>query len=96
MMASYQRMLALTIGLSLAFAVGSPAATPRPSSPQMEKGTPASPPTEHVILFVLEGFSQDSLKGGTMPTVSKLIKEGSVTWSATGVKLSEPVASGLL
>lgn len=44
------------------------------------------PPTEHVILFVLEGFSQDSLKGGTMPTLSKLIKEGSVTWSATAVK----------
>jgi predicted AlkP superfamily pyrophosphatase or phosphodiesterase len=44
------------------------------------------PPTEHVILFVLEGFSQDSLKGGTMPTLSKLIKEGSVTWAATAVK----------
>ncbi len=42
-------------------------------------------PTEHVILFVLEGFSQDSLKGGTMPNLSKLIKEGSVTWSASGV-----------
>jgi len=43
-------------------------------------------PTEHVILFVLEGFGQDSLKGGTMPTLSRLIKEGSVTWSATAVK----------
>ena len=42
--------------------------------------------TEHVILFVLEGLGQDSLKGGTMPTLSKLIKEGSVTWSATAVK----------
>ena len=42
--------------------------------------------TEHVILFVLEGFGQDSLKGGTMPTLSRLIKEGSVTWSATAVK----------
>ncbi|MGA6827212.1 alkaline phosphatase family protein [Nitrospira sp. NS4] len=40
---------------------------------------------EHVILFVLEGFGQDSLKGGTMPVLSKLIKEGAVTWSATGV-----------
>ena len=46
---------------------------------------PASP-AEHVILFVLEGFGQDSLKGGTMPSLSKLVKEGSVTWSATGVK----------
>jgi len=42
--------------------------------------------TEHVILFVLEGFGQNSLKGGTMPTLSRLIKDGSVTWSATAVK----------
>ncbi|HEY6085482.1 MAG TPA: alkaline phosphatase family protein [Nitrospira sp.] len=48
--------------------------------------TPSTPPTEHVVLFVLEGFSQDSLKGGTMPTLSRLVKEGSVTWSATAVK----------
>jgi hypothetical protein len=82
----YQRVSALTVGLVLALVVSSSAATPRPSSPQMDKGTPASPPTEHVILFVLEGFSQESLKGGTMPTLSKLIKEGSVTWSATGVR----------
>ncbi len=49
--------------------------------------TPASTAqTEHVILFVLEGLGQDSLKGGAMPTLSKLIKEGAVTWSATAVK----------
>ncbi len=47
---------------------------------------PTSPPTEHVILFVLEGFSQDSLKGGTMPTLNRLVKEGAATWSASGVK----------
>ncbi len=41
--------------------------------------------TEHVILFVLEGFGQESLKGGAMPVVSKLVKDGSVTWSASGV-----------
>lgn len=46
----------------------------------------AMPPTEHVILFVLEGFGQNSLKGGTMPTLSRLIKEGAVTWSATAVR----------
>lgn len=45
---------------------------------------PAGAP-EHVILFVLEGFGQDSLKGGTMPVLSKLVKDGAVTWSATGV-----------
>ncbi|MBI5315926.1 MAG: alkaline phosphatase family protein [Nitrospirae bacterium] len=43
-------------------------------------------PTEHVILFVLEGFGENSLKGGTMPTLSRLIKEGAVTWSATAVR----------
>src|SRR5262250_2357958 len=43
-------------------------------------------PTEHVILFVLEGFGQNSLKSGTMPTLSRLIKKGAVTWSATAVK----------
>ena len=48
---------------------------------------PASmPPTEYVVLFVLEGFGQNSLKGGTMPTLSRLIKEGAVTWSATAVR----------
>ncbi|NWF72942.1 MAG: alkaline phosphatase family protein [Nitrospirae bacterium] len=46
----------------------------------------AMPPTEHVVLFVLEGFGQNSLKGGTMPTLSRLIKEGAVTWSATAVR----------
>jgi len=43
-------------------------------------------PTEHVILFVLEGFGKNSLKGGTMPTLNRLIKEGAVTWSATAVR----------
>lgn len=43
-------------------------------------------PTEYVILFVLEGFGQDSLKNGAMPTLSRLIKKGAVTWSATAVK----------
>jgi hypothetical protein len=46
----------------------------------------AMPLTEHVVLFVLEGFGQNSLKGGTMPTLSRLIKEGAVTWSATAVR----------
>jgi hypothetical protein len=47
---------------------------------------PTGSPTEFVILFVLEGLSQESLNGGTMPVLGKLIKEGSVTWSASGVK----------
>lgn len=46
----------------------------------------ASGTTEHVILFVLEGLGQESLKGGTMPVLSRLVKEGAVTWSATAVQ----------
>ena len=42
-------------------------------------------PTEHVILFVLEGLGQESLKSGAMPVLSTLVKEGSVTWSAKAV-----------
>lgn len=50
----------------------------------------AAPPAaevqpEHVILFVLEGFGQDSLKTGAMPVLSKLVKNGSVAWSAAAV-----------
>ncbi len=52
----------------------------------LKQTAPSGPGTEHVILFVLEGFSQESLKSGPMPVLSKLIKEGSVTWSANGVK----------
>jgi hypothetical protein len=40
---------------------------------------------EHVILFVLEGVGKDSLKTGAMPVLSRLVKDGSVTWSATAV-----------
>ncbi len=57
-----------------------------PSTASAGGASPASPPTEHVILFVLEGFSQDSLKAGGMPTLGRLVKEGAATWSATGVK----------
>lgn len=48
---------------------------------------PGAPPIqpEHVILLVLEGVGQEALKAGPMPVLSRLVKEGSVTWSATGV-----------
>src|SRR5689334_22394599 len=83
MRASFPRISALAAGLFLVIAVSASDATMHPSA--LVKGNPGGPPTEHVILFVLEGFSQDSLKGGTMPTLTKLIKDGAVTWSATGV-----------
>lgn len=40
---------------------------------------------EYVILFVFEGIGQESLQSGAMPVLSRLVKEGSVTWSATAV-----------
>lgn len=55
------------------------------ASPTSKAGEPAQMAPEHVILFVLEGFGQDSLKGGAMPVLGKLVKDGVVTWSATGV-----------
>ncbi len=57
-----------------------------PASAARTDDTAVSPDgADHVVLFVLEGFSQASLKGGAMPTLGKLVKEGAVTWSATGV-----------
>ena len=56
------------------------------AAPLGKETAPSGSGTEHVILFVLEGFGPESLKGGAMPVVSKLVKEGSVTWSASGVK----------
>ncbi len=56
------------------------------ATPPSEAAAPLNPITEHVILFVLEGFSQDSLKSGAMPVLSTLVKEGSVTWSANAVQ----------
>ena len=55
------------------------------ASSTSKPSAPSQGPPEHVILFVLEGFGQDSLKGGAMPTLSKLVKDGAATWSATGV-----------
>ena len=57
-----------------------------PTQSEAKGIVPTGSPTEHVILFVLEGFSQRALKGDAMPTLSRLVKEGATTWSATGVK----------
>ena len=72
-------------GLTAVLVAGSSWAVTQKKAASGEGIVPTTPPTEHVILFVLEGFSQDSLKKGTMPTLSKLVKDGSVTWSAAGV-----------
>ncbi|MDH4185425.1 MAG: alkaline phosphatase family protein [Nitrospira sp.] len=73
-----------TTGLFLCVSLQGGVAEAAPSVPSDARGSTVS--TEHVILFVLEGFGQDSLKGGSMPTLSRLVKEGSVSWSASAVK----------
>lgn len=78
-------MLAVVVGLSvLGFEIPAGPAAAHASSTSKTSAPPQGPP-EHVILFVLEGFGQDSLKGGAMPVLSKLVKDGAATWSATGV-----------
>lgn len=58
----------------------------------------ADVPPEYVILFVLEGVGKESLKDGAMPVLSRLIKDGSVTWSAKAVNppLRLPTMASLL
>ncbi|MGQ0810525.1 MAG: alkaline phosphatase family protein [Nitrospiraceae bacterium] len=80
----------LLVLLNILFLAQATAAVPvEPASGQNPSDSTAiapSSPTEHVILFVLEGIGQDSLKGSMMPVLGKLVKEGSVTWSATAVQ----------
>lgn len=76
------------VGLSLS-APSVPIGHAAKTSPSSSKDAkPASQPDiqpEHVILFVLEGVGKESLKTGAMPVLSRLVKDGSVTWSATAV-----------
>jgi hypothetical protein len=64
--------------------VGYAAKTAGPSTNGKRASQPDIQP-EHVILFVLEGVGKDSLKTGAMPVLSRLVRDGSVTWSATAV-----------
>ncbi|MEE8607793.1 MAG: alkaline phosphatase family protein, partial [Nitrospiraceae bacterium] len=40
---------------------------------------------QYIIMVALEGVGEDSLKGGSMPVLSRLVEHGSVTWSAAAV-----------
>jgi len=86
MVSAFRYLASYCVGLMVVFletTAGLPAyAAPAP----VGETVVAASPTEHVILFVLEGFDKDSLKAGTMPSLSKLVKNGAATWSATGVK----------
>lgn len=60
--------------------------------------SPRNDRAEYVVLVVLEGVRQEALKAGPMPVLSRLVKEGAVTWSATGVTppLRLPTMASLL
>ena len=72
--------------------------SPDAQAPSGTASATTGPQAEHVILFVLEGIGQESLKGGSMPVLSRLVKEGSVTWSASAVSpaLRLPTMASLL
>lgn len=88
-MSSLIVVLSLAAGQADLFAARGGGEVPPPSSTTQ---------TEHVILFVLEGIGQDSLKGGTMPVLGKLVSDGSVTWSATSLRpaLRLPLMASLI
>lgn len=74
--------MAFGIVLAGAYALSAPTkqSLPRPS--------PEAQP-EHVILFVLEGVGQDAIKAGPMPLLGRFVKDGAVTWSASGAVPSQ-------
>lgn len=85
----------LAAGSGLAAASSPP--SPIPATREVPSVAPVNQ-AESVILVVLEGVGQESVKGGSMPVLSRLVKEGSVTWSATAVKpaLRLPTMASLL
>lgn len=76
---SSRTVRAAALALSVAFFSSAAAGEP-PESPA------SAGPTDHVILFVLEGVEQPALKAGPMPVLSRLVHDGAATWTATGVK----------
>jgi hypothetical protein len=78
----WQKIGRLVAGLT-ALLIGS---VPAPLRAEPAVSATTAAPTEHVILFVLEGVDQPALKAGPMPVLTRLVKEGSATWAATSVK----------
>jgi predicted AlkP superfamily pyrophosphatase or phosphodiesterase len=68
------------------------------STRSLAVSTPPNNRAEYVVLVVLEGVPQEAFKAGPMPVLGRLVKEGSVSWSATGVSpaLRLPTMASLL
>jgi hypothetical protein len=47
--------------------------------------TVSAAPADHIVLVVLEGIKPSTIQRGATPTLSKLAREGAVTWSAQSV-----------
>lgn len=79
-------VLVLLIAVAL-FGQGLVAEASRPDPLQGQLAAPSEDAVaSQAILFVLEGIGQDSLKNNAMPVLSRLMKDGAVTWSATAVQ----------
>jgi predicted AlkP superfamily pyrophosphatase or phosphodiesterase len=90
------KMVSLLIVLLL---TGVPVSTATAQTISTATGSASGPTVaEHVILFVLEGVDQRALKAGPMPVLSRLVKEGAVTWSAQTISppLRLPAMASLL
>lgn len=88
--------LLLTCWIPFSASAGSPRKTQSKAS--LTQPITDSAYAEFVILFVLEGIDQSSLKVGPMPVLNRLTAEGSATWSAQTVSppLRLPAISSLL
>ena len=78
-------LTALCLGLAMAATAPSTVEAKKKTAPAPAPTSVAPGQPEHIILFVVEGIGQDSVKLGPMPTLNRLIKEGATTWTATGV-----------
>lgn len=100
----FQGLLLTAILLALSALAPAFAQQARQSAQGAGVGTDESDPAksgavaDYVILFVMEGVGPEGLKTGSMPVLSRLVKGGSVTWSATAVQpaLRLPTMTSLL
>ncbi len=91
-------MKTMSFVIALLLAGASAGATTAHAVPATPSSSSEQTVPEHVILFVLEGIDQPALKTGPMPVLSRLVNQGSATWSAKTVTppLRLPAMASLL